>query len=99
MLTSIKRRWGAAIGVASATAFILLSLTAPAGAQQVTTSPTDWPVLQLANPAPGDLLGSGDYIVSGTAYDPAAVTGAGISRVDLFLGSRDAGGLFLGSAV
>ncbi len=99
MLTSLKRRWIAPIGVAFATALILLSLSVPVGAQQVPTSPTDWPVLQLANPAPGDLLMSGDYIVSGTAYDPAAATGAGISRVDLFLGSRDAGGIFLGSAV
>lgn len=99
MLSSIKRRWAGAIGVASATAFILVGLTIPAAAQPVTTSPSDWPVLELANPAPGALLSSGDIIVSGTAYDPAANQGAGISRVDLFLGSRDEGGIFLGSAV
>lgn len=99
MLSSMRRRWVGAIGVASGIAILLLSLSAPAGAQQVPTSPTDWPVLQLANPAPGALLASGDYIVSGTAYDPAAASGAGITRVDLFLGSRDDGGVFLGSAV
>jgi hypothetical protein len=99
MLNSIKRRWIGAIGVASATAFILLSLSATAAAQPVPTTPTDWPVLQLANPAPGALLDSGDYIVSGMAYDPAATQGAGISRVDIFLGSRDEGGIFLGSAI
>ena len=99
MLSSLKRRWMTAIGVASATAVILVTLTVPAGAQPVPTSPDAWPVLELANPAPGAFLGSGDYIVSGTAYDPAAETGAGISRVDLFLGSRAEGGVFLGSAV
>lgn len=99
MLCSFRRRWIGAIGVALATVFILTGLTVTVGAQPVTTSPTDWPVLQLANPAPGALLGSGDYIVSGTAYDPAATEGAGISRVDLFIGSRDEGGTFLGSAI
>lgn len=99
MLSSIKRRWVGAIGVASTIAFILLSLTTSAGAQPVQTSPDSWPVLQLANPAPGTLVSSGDYIISGTAYDPAATQGAGINRVDLFLGSRDEGGIFLGTAV
>jgi hypothetical protein len=56
-------------------------------------------VLQLANPNPGDLLPTGDIIVSGVAFDPAATSGPGIERVDLFLGQRDAGGTFLGSAV
>jgi hypothetical protein len=96
--SSLKRRLFGALGVASATAFILLSLSSVATAQPATT-PSDWPVLQLANPNPGDVVANGDYIVSGTAYDPAAKQGAGVSRVDLFLGSRDEGGMFLGSAV
>jgi len=97
-LNSLRRRAFGALGVASATAFVLLSLSTPATAQQSTT-PSDWPVLQLANPNSGDVLSNGGYIVSGMAYDSAATQGAGVSRVDLFLGSRDAGGTFLGSAV
>src|SRR5579859_4575321 len=96
--TSLKRRAYAAVGVASALAFVLLSLSTTAIAQPVTT-PSGLPVIQLANPSPGDVLPIGDYVVSGTAYDPAAIDGAGISHVDLFLGQRDAGGLYLGSAV
>ena len=38
-------------------------------------------------------------MISGTAYDPAATQGSGVDRVDLFLGERDNGGTFLGSAV
>src|ERR1700682_5129593 len=56
-------------------------------------------VLQVANPNPGDIVPWGDYVISGTAVDPAASGGAGIARVDLFLGDRDNGGLFLASAM
>jgi hypothetical protein len=56
------------------------------------------PVLQLANPGPGDVLSQGDYIVSGVAFDPTVTQGIGIDRVDLFLGQRDSGGVFLGEA-
>lgn len=96
--TSLKRRLLGAVGVASTTAFVLISLSTPATAQPVTT-PTAWPVLQLANPGPGSVISNGDYIVSGMAYDPTATEGSGVSRVDLFLGNRDEGGTFLGSAV
>ena len=64
----------------------------------VVTCPGGAPVVQLANPGPGDVLSQGDYIVSGVAFDPAASQGAGIDRVDLFLGDRDNGGVFLGEA-
>ena len=57
------------------------------------------PALQLANPSPGDVLATGDYVVSGTASETGSISGDTITRVDLFLGHRDAGGLFLGSAV
>jgi len=56
------------------------------------------PVLQLANPNPGDFLSLGDYEVSGIAYDPSAKQGSGIDRVEFFLGLREAGGLPLGNA-
>lgn len=74
--------------------------TAPSAAEPlaVVTCPGDGPIVQLANPAAGDVLSQGDYIVTGTAYDPASTQGNGISRVDLFLGQRDSGGTFLGAA-
>jgi hypothetical protein len=56
------------------------------------------PVLSVANPSPGDTVTAGGLVISGTAFDPAATQGAGISRVDLFLGERDQGGTILGSA-
>jgi len=70
----------------------------PAGAQTVAAS-TSCPVLSVGNPNPGDTIGEGGYVISGEAFDPAATSGSGISRVDLFLGERDSGGLFLGSTV
>jgi hypothetical protein len=57
------------------------------------------PVLELANPSSGALLATGDMIIEGVAYDPAATDGAGVDRVELFLDSRDSGGVALGSAV
>jgi hypothetical protein len=57
------------------------------------------PVLSVANPGPGDTLSDGGYVVSGASFDPAATSGSGISSVDLFLGARDEGGTFLGSAI
>ena len=57
------------------------------------------PVLGLSNPSAGDLLNTGTVVISGIAYDPAATSGAGVDKVDLFLGNRDAGGLFLGTAM
>jgi len=54
-------------------------------------------LLALANPSAGDLLNNGSVMIEGLAYDPAATTGSGIDRIELFLGDRDAGGLFLGS--
>jgi hypothetical protein len=99
VLYSIRRRMAGAIGVAATTAFVLMALSGSVAAQPVPTGPTDWPVIELANPGPGAVLSAGDYIISGSAYDPAAASGAGITRVDVFLGSRDAGGEYLGSAI
>jgi hypothetical protein len=48
---------------------------------------------------PGALVPSGDIVISGVAFDPIATEGTGVSRVDLFQGDRDEGGLFLGTAV
>lgn len=94
----LKRRLTAALGVGSAIAIVLISLVGTATAQQV-SPPSGWPVLQLANPSPGTLVSAGDYVISGTAFDPAATEGSGVNHVDIFLGPRDEGGVFLGSAV
>jgi hypothetical protein len=74
-------------------------MAAPSAAEPlaVVTCPGGGPVVQLANPGPGDVLSQGDYIVSGTAFDPVSTQGSGISRVDLFLGQRDSGGTHLGA--
>ncbi|MBV8715154.1 MAG: hypothetical protein JO020_01665 [Chloroflexi bacterium] len=73
-----------------------LSAALPAGAQSLQPQPC--PALQLDNPNPGDTLMPGTVVISGIAFDPAATVGSGVSRVDFFLGERDAGGLYLGSA-
>jgi hypothetical protein len=93
------------LGALSAAGFVLGALVilntavAPVDAAPAAQAacPAGAPVLSLANPNPGDVLSAGDIIVSGQAFDPAANAGSGIARVDLFLGSRDNGGLFLGS--
>jgi len=92
------------VGVASlvCSAFAVLSVASvPAGAQTVSPGPasTACPVFSLGNPNPGDNLVEGGLVISGSAFDPAATSGSGVSRVDLFLGERDTGGTFLGSAV
>jgi hypothetical protein len=99
VLYAIRRRAAAAIGVAATTAFVLMALSGSVAAQPVPTAPSDWPVIELANPGPGAILSAGDYVISGSAYDPGATQGAGITRVDVFLGSRDTGGEYLGSAI
>ncbi len=89
-------------------AFVLVSValagsSIPVAAQSAlatSVAPATRPVLSLANPNSGDVVLHGNYVVSGMAYDPNVANGGnGIERVDLFLGPRDSGGLFLGSAV
>ena len=88
---------GAAIVTIALVATAALS-SAPVGAAS-SGSCTSGPILDLANPSAGDLLSPGDYVVSGVARDPAAASGDGIDRVELFVGSRDLGGTEVGSAV
>ena len=95
---STLRRLVGAVGLTCTLVFAILGLASlPAGAQSAATSTC--PALSLENPSPGDLLNFGGYIVAGTAFDPAATEGSGIARIDFFLGEREAGGLFLGSAI
>lgn len=57
-------------------------------------------VLQVSNPNPGASLSPGsNVVITGVAYDQTSQSGAGISSVTAYLGSRDAGGIFLGNAV
>ena len=95
-----------ALGLGSLAIVVLAIVGAasmPASADQlaIANCPGGPPVLSLANPNPGDVLSQGDYIVSGMALDPSATSGAGsdgIAHIDVFLGDRDNGGLFLGTA-
>lgn len=84
-------------GILSA-AIVLTTLSGAALAQQAPPT-TPWPVLEIASPSPGAVVSTGDFVVVGTAFDPAATSGSGISHVDLFLGDREQGGLFIGSAI
>jgi hypothetical protein len=54
-------------------------------------------VLEVGNPSPGDTIHVGAYNIIGRAFDKTATTGSGIDRIDVFLDSRDAGGMFLGA--
>jgi hypothetical protein len=55
------------------------------------------PVLDLANPAPGEMLLPGAYTIQGAALDASAAQGSGIDHVSFFLGDRNAGGMALGA--
>jgi hypothetical protein len=80
------------------------SSTAVAFAQAAATpipcvSPPSGVVIQVENPSPGDTLMTGtQVIINGIAYDTGATSGAGISSVTAYLGSRDTGGTSLGIA-
>lgn len=76
------------------------SMTPSAGTSTSPVARNACPVLSLGNPGPGDTMLAGDLFISGSAMDPAAATSgnSGVERVDLFLGRRDQGGIFLGSA-
>jgi hypothetical protein len=54
--------------------------------------------LEVENPAPGDLLPVGGYVMSGFAFDPttAADQGSGISSVQVFLDDPNQGGFIVG---
>ena len=102
-----KRGRRAIVGLGSLVCLLIVGTlsfaSVPAGAQSAPTTQMGGtgacPVLSLGNPNPGDTLTPGGLIISGTAFDPAARQGAGIARVDLFLGERENGGMILGSAV
>jgi hypothetical protein len=88
---------GALIATVTAVVAVLTGLSLASLPVAAQTAVAQCPALQLDNPNPGDTLMPGGVVISGIAFDPAATVGSGVSRVDFFLGPRDAGGLFLGS--
>jgi hypothetical protein len=55
---------------------------------------------EISNPRPGSTVLAGRYTVQGVADDSRAADGSpGIDSVDLFLGSRDRGGMIVGHAI
>src|SRR5438270_3610810 len=94
-------RWVAAFGVTAALALPPIPAAAQLG--DVTSSGASTPAnctiqLSVANPNPGDQEIPHTLIMSGTAVDTTAASGAGIAQVQLFLGNRDQGGAFIGAA-
>jgi hypothetical protein len=77
---------------------VLSSASVPAAAQPVGGVST-CPVLDLANPSPGDVISSGAYVVQGITFDPVTLSPSGVSRVEFYLGTQESGGIFLGTAV
>jgi hypothetical protein len=95
MFSSTKLRLRLAGSLISAG--LLAAAATPSFAQSVSTARCDAPVLDLANPSPGDMLMPGGYDIQGVAFDPRATQATGIDRVSVFLDSRDAGGIDLGT--
>jgi hypothetical protein len=60
-----------------------------------TTTTASGLVLDVSNPAPGDAVKVGSYVMSGLAYDKGAPSGTGIDQLDIFLDDRDNGGTLL----
>jgi plastocyanin len=86
-------------GLAAAMALPAVPTAAQPGAQPSTASTAANCLIQLqvANPIPGDQEVPRTLAMSGTAVDDRASSGSGISDVQVFLGPRELGGLFLGS--
>src|SRR5262249_35083282 len=71
----------------------------PAPAAPTCPNPPGGIVIDVANPPAGAVLSPGTGIlINGSAYDVTSTTGPGVDSVTAFLGSRDSGGLFLGTA-
>jgi len=54
--------------------------------------------VDVSNPSPGDTIHAGGYVIDGVAFDKAAQSGSGVDRIEIFLDSRDSGGMFLTQA-
>jgi hypothetical protein len=58
----------------------------------------DGPIVVVTSPTPGATLFPDNITIQGFAADCHVDIGAGINRVSVFLGGRDAGGIYLGDA-
>jgi hypothetical protein len=88
----------AALAAGSTTTVFAQATATPAAAPSCVVSPVGIH-LELENPQPGDTLLTGTQVVmNGIAYDNGSTSGSGISSVTAYLGARDAGGMFLGTA-
>jgi hypothetical protein len=83
---------GIVLRIATGAAVVAVLLTLIALPASAAVAPTAAPVVQVANPSPGDYLRRGQTWVTGIACDPnASITDAtgGIAKVAIFLGDRD----------
>lgn len=77
---------------------VLAMPAAPSAAQPSASTPPNCVIqLSVSNPVPGDQEIPRTLQMSGTAVDDTATSGNGISNIQVFLGDRNLGGLFIGS--
>jgi hypothetical protein len=86
-------------GLICLVALIVLSSASLPAAAQTAGGVSTCPVLDLANPSPGDVVSSGAYVVQGITFDPITLSASGVSRVEFYLGTQETGGILLGTAV
>lgn len=86
-----------AIGIATGTA-VVAALALPVSAD-VSGQASGGPILIVQNPSPGDVLPRSKQYIFGIAYDPTAKSGSGVDRVMIYAGDRDAGAVWLGTAL
>jgi hypothetical protein len=78
---------------------VAAATAAPLEQAAATCTPAGAIRIVLENPKPFDSIAPGSATtMSGLAFDPAATSGTGIDAVTVFLGAREAGGIFLGQA-
>jgi hypothetical protein len=85
-------------GVPALLGLSMLAAFSAGGAAAASDTPCSNVKLVLDNPLPGVQVPPGPYVVTGQAMDERASDGTGISSVQMFLGSREAGGAQLGTA-
>jgi hypothetical protein len=96
----LRTQISALAGLTAALVLMALSIASlPAAAQPARPGVSTCPVLDLANPSPGDVVSSGAYDVQGLAFDPVTLSASGVSRIEFYLGTQDTGGTLLGTAV
>ena len=93
-------RWAAAVGLTAALVLQAVPATAQPGIQSgpAATQPDCTIQLAIGNPSPGEQQVPHSIVLNGTAMDETAASGTGISQIQAFLGNRDTGGRFLGTA-